>query len=122
MPSRSLTFHRVEDHGVVVTPRALGSPEANVFDKAFSEGLSMEEWDHWMRWEGTTKVELPPSSIERSDSMESSAAYEIEHTPPTSEGSMYDQSSPLAYPRFHHTLHKIAHLRIFADLIVVFRR
>ncbi|PVH87708.1 hypothetical protein DL98DRAFT_509907 [Cadophora sp. DSE1049] len=131
MPSRSLSFHQDDNHGVVVTPRGLANPNTNVFDKAFNEGLGLEEWDEWMKWEGATTAELPPASIERSDSMESSVAspdtwamglettgvdmmstsysaaaafpfpdaqFELEDTPPTSAGSMYDPNHLPLYP------------------------
>jgi len=74
MPSRSLSYRQADNDGIMVTPRSLINPNSNVFDKAFNEGLGLEEWDDWMRWEGATTTDILPASIERSDSMESSAA------------------------------------------------
>ncbi|KAH6713836.1 hypothetical protein DL95DRAFT_446671 [Leptodontidium sp. 2 PMI_412] len=73
MPSRNLSFRQNDSNGVTITPRGLCNPDTNVFDKAFNEGLGLEEWDEWMKWESAT-TELLPTSIENNENLESSTS------------------------------------------------
>jgi hypothetical protein len=36
------------------------NPEKNVFDKAFNERMDMDEWEDWMKWEGSTAEVVVP--------------------------------------------------------------
>ncbi|KAH7346502.1 hypothetical protein BKA65DRAFT_502605 [Rhexocercosporidium sp. MPI-PUGE-AT-0058] len=71
MPSRNLSFRQTNSSGIQITPRGLVNPDTNVFDKAFNEGLGIEEWDDWMRWEGAT-TEVLPTPVENCENLESS--------------------------------------------------
>lgn len=73
MPSRNLSFRQTDNSGIIITPRGLVNPNTNVFDKAFNEGLGLEEWDDWMRWEGAT-TELLPVSNQSRENLESSVS------------------------------------------------
>ncbi|PBP20726.1 helix-loop-helix DNA-binding domain-containing protein [Diplocarpon rosae] len=66
MPWRNLGFQG-SDNGVVIAPRSLINTNTDLFDKAFHEGLYLEEWDSWMAWGGATP-ELLPASVERRES------------------------------------------------------
>ncbi|PBP21885.1 helix-loop-helix DNA-binding domain-containing protein [Diplocarpon rosae] len=66
MPSRNFGFQG-SDNGVVVAPRSLVNTNPNLLDKAFHEGLYLEEWDSWMAWGGATPERLP-TSVERRES------------------------------------------------------
>lgn len=53
MPPRNLYLRASNGELELITPRGLANPENNVFDKAFNAEIDMEEWDDWMKWEGT---------------------------------------------------------------------
>ncbi|KAJ5051700.1 uncharacterized protein L3040_001473 [Drepanopeziza brunnea f. sp. 'multigermtubi'] len=61
MPSRDSTFQG-SDSDIVAT--GLINHNTGILVKDCNEELDPEEWDDWMRWEGTT-TELRPASIER---------------------------------------------------------
>lgn len=71
MPFRHLYIGTGDDGVNLITPRAYINPENNVFDKAFNDGMDMEEWDDWMKWEGNTTDIIVPA-IERRESVASS--------------------------------------------------
>jgi len=63
MSSRNLYLRAPNGELELITPRGLGNPENNVFDKAFNAEIDMEEWDDWMRWEAS-ELEIPESRRE----------------------------------------------------------
>jgi hypothetical protein len=69
MPFRNSYLRDADGCLDLTTPRRLVDTENNVFDKAFNGVLDMEEWDNWMKWEGTTEMEVP--SLYRKDSKDS---------------------------------------------------
>ncbi|KAH6716499.1 hypothetical protein BKA61DRAFT_343393 [Leptodontidium sp. MPI-SDFR-AT-0119] len=73
MPSTSLGFRQIGNDSVMMNPRGHVNSNRGAFDVALSGGLGLEEWDDWMGREGATS-EVLPSSIERSESMESSVS------------------------------------------------
>lgn len=69
MPFRQLY---VENEGLsLITPRAYINAESNVFDKAFNDGMDMEEWDDWMKWEGNANEVILPVQLHRKESVAS---------------------------------------------------
>lgn len=71
MPFRHLYMGVEGESANLITPRAYINPENNVFEKAFNDGMDMEEWDDWMKWEGNTTDIIVPA-IERQESIASS--------------------------------------------------
>jgi hypothetical protein len=52
-----------EDDSVnLITPRAFSAAVANnVFDNAFNDGMDIEEWDDWMKWERNSTDLIVPT-------------------------------------------------------------
>jgi hypothetical protein len=59
MPFRHLYGGGADESVNLVTPRANNYVENNVFDKAFNDGMDMEEWNDWMKWEGAPDASIP---------------------------------------------------------------
>jgi hypothetical protein len=52
MPTRNLYLQEL-DGSLLITPTALANPVTNIFDKPFNPDMEIEEWNDWMRWDGT---------------------------------------------------------------------
>jgi len=82
----------------LITPRGLGNPENNVFDKAFNAEIDMEEWDDWMRWEAS-ELEIPESRRERIASNTSSPeTWSTDHESAGREQISYSYSASNEFP------------------------
>jgi hypothetical protein len=57
------------------------NPENNVFDKAFNAEIDIEEWDDWMKWEGTaTELDFPETRRESlTSNISSPETWSVDH-------------------------------------------
>jgi hypothetical protein len=68
MPRRNI-FLQDLDESLLITPRALINPEANIFDTSFSADIPIEEWQDWMKWDGDA-IELDSTVLGQTCSLE----------------------------------------------------
>jgi hypothetical protein len=66
MPFRPLYMGAEDDSVNLIIPQAFNAAvENNIFDSAFNDGMDLERWDDWMKWEGanTANITVPPVPI-----------------------------------------------------------
>jgi hypothetical protein len=66
MPLTNLYLRAPNGRLELITPRELGNPDHNIFDKAFNANMDVDEteWNDWMRWDGAA-AQLDTLNLDR---------------------------------------------------------